>query len=62
MIDENGINWGGDVMNWFPKKSDYEEQVIIAPDETFQEKITRYGSYTKAFNCFFIIEYNDYHR
>jgi len=41
MIDENGINWGGDVMNWFPKKSDYEEQVIIAPDETFQEKITR---------------------
>jgi len=33
-----------DVMIWFPKRENYEVQEIIAPDETFQEKILRVTS------------------
>lgn len=41
MLDENGINWNGDIMNWFPRKSDYDEAIIVAPDETYHEKLLR---------------------
>jgi len=30
-----------DIMTWFPRKSDYEQQVIVAPDETYTEKLLR---------------------
>jgi len=30
-----------DVMTWFPKRSDYEQQVIQAPDESYSEKLLR---------------------
>ena len=30
-----------DVMTWFPKKSDYDIEIAIAPDESYQEKIQR---------------------
>ena len=30
-----------DVMTWFPKKSDYDVEIAIAPDESYQEKIQR---------------------
>lgn len=30
-----------DVMTWFPKKSDYEQEIVIQPDETFAEKVER---------------------
>jgi hypothetical protein len=45
MLDEDGINWNGDIMNWFPRKSDYDEAIIVAPDETYHEKLLRYVNY-----------------
>jgi len=30
-----------DIMTWFPRKEDYDVQVIVAPDETFHEKLLR---------------------
>lgn len=36
-----GSGCTGDVMTWIPRKADYEIQVIIAPDETYHEKLIR---------------------
>jgi len=30
-----------DVMTWFPRREDYEVVIVVQPDETFTEKITR---------------------
>jgi hypothetical protein len=30
-----------DIMTWFPRREDYEEVVMVAPDETYSEKLQR---------------------
>ena len=30
-----------DIMTWFPRREDYEETIVIQPDETLEEKIQR---------------------
>ena len=33
-----------DIMTWFPRREDYEQQVSVAPDETYSEKLLRYSN------------------
>jgi len=37
-----------DIMTWFPRREDYEQQVSVAPDETYSEKLLRYVKYTNT--------------
>ena len=30
-----------DIMTWFPRREDYEQQVMVLPDESYGDKIAR---------------------
>jgi len=38
MADDDEINF---FMTWFPKKEDYDEEIVVMPDESFEEKLQR---------------------
>ena len=41
-----------DIMTWFPRREDYEQQVSVAPDETYSEKLLRYVKHSNTLTIY----------